>query len=459
MLNDRRTLPRRGRRRRRACPARCRRRSRPRARPGRPSRRRREREPGEEAALGVVHRAPSGMYARARRASPRTFAVDRARCDELLLDPASADVLLEETLSERAGALVGVLLRRHESREISAGAAAQPSRSPGKNVFEVVPACATTSGARLHKLGGESSSKPSSRYATSSTIGKPCRRASSTSSAASLGGERHPGRVLVIGDRVEEFRAKPAREPALQLVDLEAGFVDRHRDDLRLEAAECHDRAEVRRRLDHDGVAAIEKVLPRSSSASIAPLVNISSSSSAAALLRLDPPGDRVERPCESRVGAYWNAVISRWPRTPQQRAVRSRGKVTGSGKPPANEISPGRRGTRAPARFRRRRRRACGLRTAIPTRRRHRHVRHFRRCAGAASPRRAPSASQRRADRHGEVEREPAPSAPLVRARERVVRVRQRERVGDHLAASRPSRRARRTGRTAAPAERRSPA
>ena len=37
--------------------------------------------------------------------------------------------------------------------EISAGAAAQPSRTPGKNVFDVVPACTTTSGARLHRLG------------------------------------------------------------------------------------------------------------------------------------------------------------------------------------------------------------------------------------------------------------------------------------------------------------------
>src|SRR5437764_52613 len=71
-------------------------------------------------------------------------------------------------------------------REISAGATAQPSRSPGKNVFDVVPACTTTSGARLHRVGGEaSSSKGSSRYATSSTIGNARRLASASSGPAS----------------------------------------------------------------------------------------------------------------------------------------------------------------------------------------------------------------------------------------------------------------------------------
>ena len=47
--------------------------------------------------------------------------------------------------------------------ETSAGPTAQPSRTPGQNVFDVVPAWTTTSGARLQRLGSDSSVKPSSR--------------------------------------------------------------------------------------------------------------------------------------------------------------------------------------------------------------------------------------------------------------------------------------------------------
>ena len=88
-----------------------------------------ERQPGEEAALrrrparAVRHRALE------RGEHPLALApVQRPRARELLVDPAAAHVLLEEPLPERAGALVGVLLRRDEpSRDL--GRRRPPSRA------------------------------------------------------------------------------------------------------------------------------------------------------------------------------------------------------------------------------------------------------------------------------------------------------------------------------------------
>jgi hypothetical protein len=66
-------------------------------------------------------------------------------------------------------------------------------------------------------------------------------------------------RVLMIGDRVEHFRSQPPDELPPELLDVKPTLVHRHGDDVRFEAAEGHDRAEVRRALDNDGVAAVEK--------------------------------------------------------------------------------------------------------------------------------------------------------------------------------------------------------
>ena len=72
---------------------------------------------GRRPAHAVGHRR-----ARARRASARTCAGTARARRELLVDPAAAHVLLEQPLAERAGALVGVLLRRDELRRDLAGA-------------------------------------------------------------------------------------------------------------------------------------------------------------------------------------------------------------------------------------------------------------------------------------------------------------------------------------------------
>src|SRR6185437_1326702 len=81
-----------------------------------------------------------------------------------------------------------------------------------------------------------------------------------------------------------------------------------------------------------------------SSSASIAPLV-ISSSSSAGRR----PCSDSIRSasasrgPASPRVGAYWNALASpASANSASSAAARSRGNVSGSGKPPAKEIRPG---------------------------------------------------------------------------------------------------------------------
>jgi hypothetical protein len=49
------------------------------------------------------------------------------------------------------------------SATTSAGPTAQPSRTPGKNVFENVPAWRTTSGASDHSDGSDTPSNGSSR--------------------------------------------------------------------------------------------------------------------------------------------------------------------------------------------------------------------------------------------------------------------------------------------------------
>ena len=65
----------------------------------------------------------------------------------------------------------------------------------------------------------------------------------------------------MVGDRVEELRSQALDETPLELVDLQPVLVHGDGDDVGLEAAERHDRADVRRPLDDDGIAAIEERL------------------------------------------------------------------------------------------------------------------------------------------------------------------------------------------------------
>ena len=83
---------------------------------------------------GRVQRASVRHRALERRQHALALAlVQRTREHQLLVDPAAANALLEEPLSERAGALVGVLLRRDEPGRDVGGADRPPEPDPGKH--------------------------------------------------------------------------------------------------------------------------------------------------------------------------------------------------------------------------------------------------------------------------------------------------------------------------------------
>ncbi len=189
--------------------------------------------------------------------------VERARLRELLVDPAAAHVLLEEPLPERARALVGVLLRRDELRGHLGGSDRPAEPHAGKERLRRRPG--------LHDDVRREAPQARQRVAVEAELAVgdvlddqeavPPRELDEE--RAPLGREADAGRVLVVGDRVEELRAQPAGETPLELVDLQPVLVHRHGDDLGLEAAERHDRAEIRRAFDDDDVAAVEERLAR----------------------------------------------------------------------------------------------------------------------------------------------------------------------------------------------------
>ena len=110
-------------------------------------------------------------------------------------------------------------------------------------------------------------------------------------------GETDSRRVLVVGDRVDELRAQAAGKLPLQLRDVEPVLVHRDGHDVGLEAAEGHDRPEIRRRLDDHDVAAVEErladELERLDRAARDHQLVVGRS---AALQRVEPGCDRVER-------------------------------------------------------------------------------------------------------------------------------------------------------------------
>ena len=107
-----------------------------------------------------------------------------------------------------------------------------------------------------------------------------------------------PAGILVVGDRVDELRAQPAGQLPFQLVDLEPVLVHGDGDELRLEAPERLDRAQVGRPLDDDDVAGVEERLADQlerfdRSARDQQLVV----GGTAALQGLEPVRERVQRP------------------------------------------------------------------------------------------------------------------------------------------------------------------
>ena len=127
-----------------------------------------------------------------------------------------------------------------------------------------------------------------------------------------LGREADTGRVLVVGDAVDELRAEPTCEPPLQLLDVEPVLVHADGDQRRLEAPERLDRAEVGGGFDDDEVAGVEErladELERLDRAARDHELVVCGT---AALQRLEPGCEGSRSPARPRVGAYWNAAAS----------------------------------------------------------------------------------------------------------------------------------------------------
>src|SRR5690348_1959444 len=105
----------------------------------------------------------------------------------------------------------------------------------------------------------------------------------------------------MIRNGVEELGPEAAGQPLLQLRDVQPVVVEGDRHELRLEAAEGLDRAQVRRSLDDDRVSRVEERFPdqlkRLDSAARDQQLVLRGPR---ALLTLEPVGERVERAREA---------------------------------------------------------------------------------------------------------------------------------------------------------------
>lgn len=146
----------------------------------------------------------------------------------------------------------------------SGGPAAQPSRTPGKKVLENVPICTTdplraTTGSdgAPHGRG----KKPSSRYATFSTISTPVAPAQFDGLCPAGGAKAVPAGVLVIGDRVEQLGAQATVEQLCERSDIGPVGVGVDTVQRGFEGCESCNGTEVARRLNQHHVGEAERAL------------------------------------------------------------------------------------------------------------------------------------------------------------------------------------------------------
>ncbi len=173
---------------------------------------------------------------------------------------AAAQVLLEETLAQRAGALVRVLLGdlhlcQHRRRtDCPSQADAGEERLRGRSRLHDDVGSQRPQGARALGREGELTVGDvlDDEHAVSATDRDEC--------LTTLGRQGHPGGVLVVGDGVQELRPARGAEP-LEGVDIDALAVHGNPLDVGFEPAKAIDGTEVRRRLDGDHVAAINERL------------------------------------------------------------------------------------------------------------------------------------------------------------------------------------------------------
>ena len=231
--------------------------------------------------------------------------------------------------------------------QISAGPAAQPSRTPGRKRLRRRP--------RLDD--GVRRERPEARQrvvAEGRARGRRRPRRSGSRTAARARRAPHAGRpkatrprVLVVRDRVEELRPQPAVEHAARA--RRPGARPRPSAPRRCSASKPRNAMIAPRyvgRLDHDGVAAVEERLADE-------LERLDPAARDQQLVVVRPPPlhrlEPARRPRRASRPARASACTGRRsprpsPRTPRAAAAaRSRGNVSGSGKPPANEIRSGR--------------------------------------------------------------------------------------------------------------------
>src|SRR5215472_7308189 len=269
------------------------------------TRRRRERhgvdavlraQPREEAAAG---RGPGGagghVLGQGLAHDAGAALVERAGGDELAVEVPAAPVLLEHPLAERARALVGVLLGRDQLRDDLARARRPAEAHSGEERL------GERAGLDDHVGGLRPQARRRRRVKAELPVRdiledqEPVPPGQLNQRGPAVGRQGQAGRVLVVGNRVEHLGPQAALEHVGEHVDPHPVAVHRHAAQVRLVAAERHDRAEVGRRLDHRDVAGIHEALGRQLQA-VDPAAGDHQLTRcrARALQRLEPPGQVV---------------------------------------------------------------------------------------------------------------------------------------------------------------------
>src|SRR5829696_1112480 len=264
-----------------------------------------KRQPGEEAALRrrPLRSRREGTLERREHALALP-SIQRPRPRELLVDPAAAGGFLEEPLPEGSRALVGQLLRCYELCGDLGRADGPAQPHAGAKWLRGRARLDDDVGAEAPEARQRLPGEPELAIGNILDDQEPVPARQLDERRAAVGREADAGRVLVVGDRVEELGAQAGLELTLQLVDLEPVLVERHCGERRLEAPERLDRAEVGGAFDDDDVTGVEVRLPdqleRLDRAARDQELVVGGP---ATLQPLEPVGERVQRPREPSGG------------------------------------------------------------------------------------------------------------------------------------------------------------
>ena len=222
----------------------------------------RKRQPGEEAAARVPPLDAVRQLALERGAGALpTARVENARALDPLVEQAAAPVLLEQPLREPARALVGRLLRPRHLRDQRRGAARPPEPRSGHERLRERPDL--DDGLRRERPQARKEPAVEAELAVGDVLDDEEAEATRDldEHASPLERQRDTGRVLVLGDHVQELRTQAATQLRLERVRHEAVAVERDRHRAGVEPIDDHQRTEIGRRLDRDDVAVVEERL------------------------------------------------------------------------------------------------------------------------------------------------------------------------------------------------------